>query len=134
MSEEPKIVWLIDRRLKDADGTGGFHIRAKLSNPSVMDYEVRNLILWDVHEGEPLKFEFRDPTMNGGITASSDVEKGEIYLEGSIKFDGCSHNNFVDGGYVHSCSRSEMTRLGRLFETLYDMALELMPDNREFLS
>lgn len=54
-----------------------------------------------------------------------------VLVSGSIKFDGCSHNDFGRGGYVHGCSRQEMARLGAIFEALFDWAGEVMPQSRE---
>ena len=132
MTEEKKIEWLVNHILEDEDGNGGFHIRAGLANSAVVDYEVRSLMLYDDGRGPPLRFEME--TQNEGIVATTDIEKGILYLEGSISFDGCSHNNFGEGGYIHGCSRQEMARLGPLFNKLFDIALELMPSNGEFLS
>jgi len=122
---EEKVKFSIERRLEDLNGLGGFHIRAGGSS-TWMDYEVRILVLHDDGEGEPLKFQ----NANNDITL--DPEKAEIYLYGDIRWDGCSHNNFTN--YIHGCSRQEMTRLGRLFETIFDIAMEIMPGNGEYLS
>ena len=128
--QENKTTWTIERRLEDEDRNGGFHIRAGGSE-SWMNYEVHNLICWPNNKGEPLSFESEDE--RGSVVGVSDIDKATSYLTGSIKWDGCSHNTFNDN-YIHACSRQEMTRLGKLFETLYDIALELMPKNGDYLS
>jgi hypothetical protein len=127
-----EVEWKVEYHLVDDDNHGGFHIRAGLVNDYVIDYQVRNLILCDDGKGDPLKFEHEEE--NGAINATTNIEKGAIYLDGSIKWDGCGHHNFSDNGYIHSCSRQEMVRLGKLFDKLYDIALELMPDNGDYLS
>ena len=124
--------WKTECILEDKDKHGGFHIRAGLNSEFSIEYQVRNLLLWDDGEGPPLKFELEEE--NGGIRGTTDLEKGVIYLAGTIKWDGCSHNTFGDGGYIHSCSRQEMVRLGKLFDKLYDIALELMPSHGDCLS
>lgn len=129
--EQKSAEWTISQELIDEDQTGGFHIRARLANSVVMEYQVRNLFVCDDGEIEsPFRFEMK--AYNGVIKGTIDIEKGNTYLLGSIKWDGCSHNTFTDN-YIHACSRQEMTRLGRLFERLYDIAMELIPGNGDYL-
>jgi len=36
----------------------------------------------------------------------TDIDNGyEVYLKGTIKWDGCSHINFGDEGYIHLCGK-----------------------------
>lgn len=115
--------WKIEKVFEDLE----LHVRAGLINSHVMEYEVRDMIIHDDGNGPPLKFR----TDDGGIT--SDLNQAEILVKGSIKWDGCSHNNFGENGYLHACCKSEMVRFGELFSRLFDMAQELMPDNGDYL-
>jgi hypothetical protein len=56
----------------------------------------------------------------------------EPFLKGTVKWDGCSNWKF-DDEWMHFCSKQEAKRLGTLLEKCYEMALELMPDNKEYL-
>lgn len=56
-----------------------------------------------------------------------------MFSHGEIKFDGCSHNWFGNSnGYYHGCQREHLTRLGTLFERLFDLAIGLI-GHEEFL-
>jgi len=116
--------WKIERVFEDLE----LHIRAGLVNSAVIDYEVRGLFLHDDGNGAPLKFRTEDGDM------TIDLDRAEILVKGSIKWDGCSHNTFGDrNGYIHACSRSEMVRFGELFNKLFEIAQELMPGNGDYL-
>lgn len=117
--------WKIERVLEDLE----LHVRVGLIDTHVIEYEVRDMILYDDGNGAPFKF----CTVNGEIT--SDLDQAELLVKGSIKWDGCSHNNFGDeNGYLHACSRREMVRFGELFDRLFEIAQELMSDHGGYLS
>lgn len=92
------------------------HARMRPVNEVVRVYEVRELVK---HEDGLL---FRDFDERGAERWTTDVEAVTPLVRGTIQTDGCSHNTFADGGYVHACSVHEMTRLGVLFERLYNWA------------
>lgn len=98
------------------------HVRVKASQ-AVVDYEVRKLIMHDDGVGPALKFETFE---SGSNEMTTDVEKADILIKGYIRFDGCSNNNFGEGGYIHACSREDMTRLGTLYDRLFDWAIKLI--------
>lgn len=101
------------------------HVRVKKLSPAAVAYEVR-----DVHVDEGvLDFEHKD----NACGSTSEVENAAILMSGTIKFDGCSDNRFGNGGYIHGCFREHLTRLGPLYDHLYDWAIELI-GNEEFLS
>ena len=100
------------------------HILVNMANPSWMDFEVHNLMYYDDGEGSPYKFEA------GKNRATKDFSESKPLITGSIKFDGCCHS---DLGHIHGCSREEMTRLGKVYDILYDLAMERMPGSKEFL-
>ena len=102
------------------------HVRARKMNEAYVEYEVRDVFVDDGH----LSFKHKDNTHPGD---TSEVEEAEILVSGTIKFDGCSDTRFGDGGYYHGCFREHMTRLGPLYDHLFDWAMELI-GNEEFLS
>jgi hypothetical protein len=100
-----------------------------------VDYEVRQLGTRDA-DG---KHRFLVDTPEGR-EETDDPERKPPFLHGTIKWDGCSHNYF-DGegrpgdGYLHGCGRGDMTRLGDLFDRLFDQALEMLgPEWAEYLA
>ena len=58
-------------------------------------------------------------------------EAGAMICDGSIKWDGCSNWHFDP--CVHFCGKQQSIDLGTLFGSLYDWALELMPQHEEWL-
>ncbi len=55
-----------------------------------------------------------------------DLQKAEMYLEGSIRFDGCSNLRFLREGYLHFCGKADAIRIGDIMKQLYTMAAEMM--------
>lgn len=96
-------------------------VKVKKTNNFVVDYEVRALTLYD--DGNGPAFKFID---NESLDPTRDFDRAEIIVKGSIKWDGCSHNDFGEKGYIHGCSRRDLTRLSTLFERLFDIATELL--------
>ena len=114
-----------------------FHVRVRLLSEYVMGYEVRPLIMIDDGDGPPYKFQARE---KDGVPEnySKNLEEGDVYVRGEIKWDGCSHNYFQvsdeHAGYIHACSRKEMVRFGELFNRLFDLAMKHMPRNKDYLT
>lgn len=119
----------IERRYPDLQ----LHVQMRVCGRFSVDYEVRELSLYDDGDGEPLKFVCTTNTGGSGITTH--ITAADVYIHGTIKFDGCSHNYFGDPdrrGYIHGCQREQLTRLGTLFDRLYDWTIELI-GHEEFL-
>jgi hypothetical protein len=93
-----------------------WHIKMTRYSEYVVNYQVRHLISYD-----PLLFTDKD------LRPTENIKESEMYLSGSIKWDGCSHNTFgAENGYIHGCTREEMKNLSKLFDILFDMAIELI--------
>lgn len=107
-----------------------FHARISTKGEGWIDYEVYDLTFYDDGEGPPLKFIAVERNGHGMAGLTNDIEKAERFMHGAIKWDGCSHNNFASE-YIHGCERKEMTRLGALFEKLFDIACWLMPQHAD---
>ena len=90
------------------------HARMRKANSACVDYEVRTLVVYDDGVGDPLKFDDveGDPT--------NDLDKVTPFIKGFIKWDGCSENDFSP--HYPGCGRGHLTRLGPLFDRLFDWA------------
>ena len=110
--------WKIERILEDLE----LHVRARNINTHVIEYEVRDMAVYQKGGKTITQFVKDDGEM------TDDLNQAEMLVKGSIKWDGCSHNTFgEEDGYLHACSRQEMVRFGKLFDVLFDIAQELMP-------
>lgn len=92
------------------------HARMRLINGAACEYEVRTLI----EHQDGLLFQAFDK--NGAEFWTKLIEETQPFIKGTIRSDGCSHNNFAEGGYLHACRAQELVRLGPLFERLYEWA------------
>ena len=110
---------LIDHTYEDIE----VHIRVKPHYSAdhgvyQVDYEVRKLTYWD-----GLKFEKAGDSEE---YATSNIDESAVWIRGHIKWDGCSDNNFLDGGNFHACSPASVIRLGAVFERLFSQAGKLL--------
>ena len=46
--------------------------------------------------------------------------ESELRLKATIKWDGCSHVNFEDSGYLHLCGKSYWVEHGKMMLALYE--------------
>lgn len=100
---------------------------------------------WQNHNGKPLGLAYEvfkvvayvdPPEFSCAEIPKQDtsaLDKAEKMLHGNIKWDGCSHNYFGDkGGYYHGCSRNDVVRIGKILEFVWERALEVVPELKEF--
>jgi hypothetical protein len=108
------------------------HVRVSKNLTGVsVDYEVRD----PMGRADNNVLLFQKPEEDGSYTPTENVEEGEVLVKGHIKWDGCSNNDFGESGYIHACSREGLTRLGTLYDRLFDWAMALMGEqSKEFLS
>lgn len=65
---------------------------------------------------------------------TSDFNDAERYIDGMVKWDGCSHYNFGDeNGYLHLCGAADIEKLGNVVETIYERCGELMKEQETYL-
>lgn len=58
---------------------------------------------------------------------TDNFDDAERYIEGTVKWDGCSHFNFGDGtGYLHLCGGAHIEQLGQVCNVIYERCGELM--------
>jgi len=55
-----------------------------------------------------------------------DINKANIFMHGTIKWDGCSHLNFGQEGYLHICGNRQIKLLKDIIDTVYFKCGELM--------
>lgn len=68
---------------------------------------------------------------DGGPEWTDDFEHGERYVDGSVKWDGCSHLNFGDGednpGYLHLCGARCFRNLNAILREVFLIAAREVP-------
>ena len=77
-------------------------------------------------KGKPC-FQLRDTDCSPVFT--EDESQAEIFLSGSIKWDGCSNLTWFpdDDGYHHFCGRKDNLRMAILINRLYAICTKFMP-------
>lgn len=72
-----------------------------------------------------------------GAEDSSDntdsIADAEHYVKGSVKWDGCSHLNFGDEGYLHLCGRADFDKLTEALPVIYERCGALMAAAGQYL-
>lgn len=65
-----------------------------------------------------------------GMDVVTRLEWAEVYLSGSVKWDGCSNWHFdeQDRCMLHACSREGLLRLGEVMALCWDWTAELCPN------
>lgn len=69
-------------------------------------------------------YQRKDSSYSPDIVEST--EEAETYLEGSVKWDGCSNINFFDNGYAHFCGMNEALRVGLVLQHIYMRCAEIL--------
>lgn len=68
-----------------------------------------------------------------GATNSMDlvesINEAELFLSGSVKWDGCSNLRFDEQDHVmlHFCSKKDAVAIGTLLGRVYDIAHDILP-------
>lgn len=67
--------------------------------------------------------------VTGDGAGTEKTEDAEVFLEGFIKWDGCSHWNFHDNDCMtHICGRRNAVAFGKLFIDMFDIAKKALGD------
>lgn len=71
-------------------------------------------------------FELRD---SSSCDATENLSEAQVFLSGSIKWDGCSNWHFddQDNCMLHFCGVKDASSIGRLMERMYDITAAEMP-------
>ena len=77
----------------------------------------------------PLGFVFLKKDADSGTDSVETVEEAQVYLSGSIKWDGCSNLHFGEQKRcsLHFCGKQEAMNVGVLMGRLYDLAAKIIP-------
>ncbi len=110
------MTWELVRAFEDI----AFFIRMRKVNEVVVCFEAMRT--YEYNEGLPGSLPYRFQTLDCEYTA--DPEWADIFVKGSVKWDGCSSVDF--GSSLHACGRKQMTDIGVLFDRLFDMTVELI--------
>lgn len=90
----------------------------------IVDFKAYEII---GHEGK----DFTIPTYEGigGCGAddkmTNEVEKANVFIHGTVKWDGCSHVYFGDEGYIHLCGSRYFVSIGELLKKIYNRCYEI---------
>lgn len=105
------------------------HTAVAVPCPGSEDHVVDVRIFTIVSTSPPA--EFAKDGLN--FPSTPDIDSADVYLSGSIKWDGCSNWHFdaQDDAMLHFCSRKEAGDIGELLRRLYDLAAEIIPEHRE---
>jgi len=69
-----------------------------------------------------------DTLNNGSFT--NNFEKGDKYISGSVKWDGCSHYYFGDeNGYIHLCGKEPVKQIVDVISYIHSRCGSLMKDS-----
>lgn len=58
------------------------------------------------------------------------LSEAEVYISGSVKWDGCSNWNIDENerGMLHGCSRQDIQRIGDIMAQCWDWTSQLIPN------
>lgn len=86
--------------------------------------KVKVLNIFGYDENNAVFYRLQDST---SPVPTEDIEKAEVFLQGSIKWDGCSNLQFKDGDcLLHFCDKKDAMNVGVLMGRLYDLAHEMV--------
>lgn len=60
----------------------------------------------------------------GSSGTTNDIEKAQPVIKGHIKYDGCSHVDFGDDGYIHICGSDSWLNFIEAIKRIYDISKE----------
>lgn len=107
-----------------ADQYGGFLCRA-IPHEHYAEFTVYT-VLW-LEEGKPF---FQEKEAMTSPEPTTDLNEAEVYLSGSVKWDGCSNLMFdaQNDCALHFCGKKEaIENTGGLIAKVYDLAKEIIP-------
>lgn len=110
--------------LQDLRFTVVAEVKEDLNEAYHVDYVVYNACYFD--DDTPIQWRHKDNWND--ITDT--LENAEIFLHGSVKWDGCSNWWFdiEEQIALHCCERWELTRVGEVLAFCYDWTKELLPN------
>lgn len=78
-------------------------------------------------EGDPL---WKEINTENSSNLTDSLEKAEIYLYGTVKYDGCSNWYFAeqDRALLHGCDKQDLENLGKILGICWDWTIHLCPN------
>lgn len=125
-SESPRPA-LVSGLVEQVGGVFGVTVAYTVGNSHV-DFFAAEVTGTDVDETNPIYWRI-------GATSSMDdpateLKDAERYVEGSVKWDGCSHLWFGDeNAYIHVCGKSDFVKLATTLAAIYERCGQLMKEN-----
>lgn len=104
---------------------------------SVYDYWVKFMVHQIVQNftDDPANVHGREWQIRGSATspnATSSLADAEIFISGSVKWDGCSNWDMMPEedrpGYFHGCSREHLTNIGEIMARCWDLTAKHCPN------
>ena len=91
-------------------------------NPAAIDFKLCKIM--GTSNGNPI-WSHKDDVFH----TTDNLENAHVYLEGFIKWDGCSDWRFLEQEIImlHFCSLKEMQNIGHVFTRCWTMAEDLLP-------
>ena len=91
-----------------------------------VSFKVCRINGWHTDDGRP---DFDTPEDQ----PTDNFEKAETFLEGTVKWDGCSNFEFSaqKNAMLHCCSKDDVVAIGTLLGRIYDCAARLIPEHKE---
>lgn len=80
-------------------------------------------------EGRDEMYVLRGASSPEGLTFN--FTKAQPLIEGTVKWDGCSHYNFGNEGYIHLCGKDYILNISELIKRIYFKCGELMNRDKE---
>ena len=101
----------------------GYTLHTRLENEASLHFEIYESVLSD--DGT-----IHYPTENAGLTTN--ICEVSRYAHGFLRFDGCMNMTVDDEAMQHFCGRGGVYEWAAALDAIYDIAVEVMPEWREY--
>jgi len=97
-------------------------------------FEVREIYAYSQVDNV-VTYTFKKEDEHGVLRDISDIEQADLLVSGTVKWDGCADYTWAEkDGAHHICRRADGRRLGIMFDVIYGLAAEIMPQHELHLS
>lgn len=83
-------------------------------------------ILWESEDGRA----YQDNAAPTSPTPTLDWDKALPFVDGWVRFDGCYHFDFGDGGYIHLCGNDGFDRMTAVLNRVRELATQYTEECR----
>ena len=111
--------------IEEVGGEFGATVRYLLNDYGVaVDFFAAEILGREGDTNKPLYWRKGSDSSEDNTSNFSDAER---YVEGSVKWDGCSHVSFGDeNGYLHLCGRADFDKLAEVLTTIHERCGEII--------